>query len=88
MSTESRPGGGDIFAAWLITGETRSYNTVGGYFRAVSPARTVFDGGLGAWEVVLRMSYSDLDDGGYSKLDRFNVTGATQFFQSRPQLQL
>lgn len=108
--------GGDIFAAWLVTGETRSYNTAGGYFRAVSPARTVFDGGPGAWEVLLRMSYSDLDDGslqggkfwritpmvnwhlsdnarlefayGYGKLDRFNVTGTTQFLQSRLQLQL
>ncbi len=35
--------GGDIFAAWLITGETRSYNTAGGFFRAISPARTVFE---------------------------------------------
>ena len=107
--------GGDIFAAWLITGETRSYNTVGGYFRAVSPARTVFEGGPGAWEALVRFSYSDLDDGtvrggtfwritpmvnwhlsdnarfefayGYGKLDRFDTSGATQFLQSRLQLQ-
>ena len=107
--------GGDIFAAWLITGETRSYNTVGGYFRAVSPARTVFEGGPGAWEALLRFSYSDFDDGavhggtfwritpmvnwhlsdnarfefayGYGKLDRFDASGATQFLQSRLQLQ-
>ena len=39
--------GGDIFANWLVTGETRSYNTVGGYFRQVSPRRTVFEGGPG-----------------------------------------
>ena len=31
--------GGDIFANWLVTGETRSYNTVGGYFRQVSPTQ-------------------------------------------------
>ena len=55
--------GGDVVVAWLITGETRSYNADGGYFRTVSPARTVFEGGPGAWEAVLRFSYSDLDAG-------------------------
>ena len=108
--------GGDVVATWLITGETRGYNTVGGYFKAVSPAKTVFEGGPGAWEAVLRVSYIDLDSGtlrggrfwritpmvnwhlsdqvrlemtyGYGTLDRFDVTGATQFFQSRIQLQL
>jgi phosphate-selective porin OprO/OprP len=108
--------GGDAFVSWLVTGETRSYNTTGGYFRAVSPRKTVFEGGPGAWEVLLRMSYSDLDDGpiqggkfwritpmvnwhlsdnarfelayGYGKLDRFGLTGATQFLQTRLQLQL
>jgi len=55
--------GGDASVSWLITGETRSYNTVGGYFRSVSPAKTVLDRGLGAVEAVLRFSYSDLNDG-------------------------
>ncbi len=55
--------GGDAVASWLITGETRQYNTAGGYFLAVSPRRTVFEGGPGAWEAVLRLSYIDLDDG-------------------------
>ena len=44
--------GGDAVASWLITGETRKYNTAGGYFLAVSPKRTVFEGGPGAWEAV------------------------------------
>jgi len=93
---------------------TRTYNTRGGFFNAVSPARTVFHGGPGALEAVLRVSYIDLDGGslrggrfwritpmvnwhlsdnvrleaayGYGKLDRFDLTGATQFFQSRLQL--
>jgi phosphate-selective porin OprO/OprP len=107
--------GGDIFANWLVTGETRSYNTVGGYFRQVSPRRTVFEGGPGAVEVLLRFSYSDLDGGtvrggtfwrltpmvnwhlsdflrlefiyGVGKLDRFDLEGTTQFFQSRLQFE-
>jgi phosphate-selective porin OprO/OprP len=56
--------GGEAVVAWLVTGETRSYNTVGNYFRAVSPTRTVVQGGAGAIEAVLKFSFSDLDHGG------------------------
>jgi phosphate-selective porin OprO/OprP len=108
--------GGDVVVSWLATGETRAYNTRGGFFNQVSPARTVFEGGPGAWELVGRVSYVDLDSGvirggrfwrvtpmvnwylsdqlrlefayGFGVLDRFNLHGATQFFQSRLQLQL
>lgn len=55
--------GGEVSMAWIVTGETRSYNKVGGYFNAVSPARSVFSGGPGAWEIVARYSYTDLDSG-------------------------
>jgi phosphate-selective porin OprO/OprP len=108
--------GGEIFAAYLFTGEVRPYNTKGAFFEAVSPARTVFEGGPGALEAVLRYSYSDFDSGtiqggrfwritpmlnwylsdnvrmeftyGYGVLDRFGLTGTTQFFQTRLQLLL
>ena len=33
------------------------------YFEKIEPARPVFSGGPGAWEVVLRGSYANLDDG-------------------------
>jgi phosphate-selective porin OprO and OprP len=55
--------GGEVFATWLITGETRTYNTRGGYFNQISPRRTVFTGGPGAWEIVAHYSYTDLDAG-------------------------
>jgi phosphate-selective porin OprO/OprP len=55
--------GGDAVFTWLVTGETRTYNTRGGYFESVSPKRTVFQGGPGAWEIVARYSYTDLDAG-------------------------
>jgi len=108
--------GGEIFAAYLLTGETRPYNARGAYFERIPPARSVFSGGPGAWELVLRYSYADLADGpiqggtfwritpmvnwhlsdymrlefvyGYGMLDRFGIHGATQFFQTRLQLQL
>ena len=55
--------GGEILAAYLVTGETRPYNRKGGHFDRVSPERPVSSGGWGAWELVLRLSYTDLDDG-------------------------
>ena len=55
--------GGDVVFTWQVTGETRRYNTRGGFFGYVSPKRTVFHGGPGAWEVVTRFSYIDLDGG-------------------------
>jgi phosphate-selective porin OprO/OprP len=55
--------GGDAFVSWLATGETRVYNTRGGYFDQISPARPVFEGGPGAWEFVARLSYIDLNSG-------------------------
>ena len=52
--------GGEAVITWNTTGETRSYNTVGNYFRTVSPAKTVIEGGSGGWETVLKVSYSNL----------------------------
>jgi phosphate-selective porin OprO and OprP len=108
--------GGEVFYAHILTGETRPYNERGSYFERVSPEHSLFDGGLGAWELVVRYSYADLNDGpihggtfqrltpmlnwhmsenirlefvyGYGLLDRFGMQGATQFFQTRLQLQL
>jgi phosphate-selective porin OprO and OprP len=108
--------GGEVFAAYIFTGEVRPYNARGAFFESVSPARPVFEGGPGAWEGVLRYSYTDLNSGaihggrfwritpmvnwylsdnvrleftyGYGVLDRFGLSGATQFFQTRLQLLL
>jgi phosphate-selective porin OprO and OprP len=107
--------GGEAVVTYLFNDATRVYNTVGGYFRGVSPKRPVFGGGPGAWELVLHYSYTDLNSHnvqggrfwrftpqvnwylsnnlrlefnyGYGHLDRFNLAGNTQFFQSRIQFQ-
>jgi phosphate-selective porin OprO/OprP len=60
---EPRFHGGNASAIWLVTGETRPYNAVGGFFGAVSPNRTVFEGGPGAIEALLDVTYNDFDDG-------------------------
>ena len=102
--------------SYFITGETRPYSTASGIYGFTPVARPVFKGGPGAWEVLLRYSNFDLDDGpvhggkfwkitpmvnwylskevrlefayGYGVLDRFNLKGATQFFQTRLQVTL
>jgi len=107
--------GGDVVATYLFNDASRVYNTVGGYFRGVSPKRSVFDGGPGAWEAVLKYSYINLNNKtiqggtfgritpmvnwhlndnvrielayGYGRLNRFDLKGNTQFFQTRLQLQ-
>ena len=56
--------GGDFMGAWLITGEVRPYNTIGGVFKDITPATSVFSGGPGAWELVLRYSTTDLNNKG------------------------
>jgi phosphate-selective porin OprO/OprP len=57
--------GGVAAVSWLITGETRGYNAPGAFFDMVSPAKSVFSGGPGAWEAVLNYSYADFDAGSF-----------------------
>jgi phosphate-selective porin OprO/OprP len=55
--------GGEIFAAYTLTGEIRRYNESEAYFHPISPSRPLFSGGPGAFELVLRYSYVDLKSG-------------------------
>ncbi len=108
--------GGELVTSYILTGESRPYSTVTSIYGFVPVKKSVFKGGPGAWEMVLRFSQFDLNDGpvhggkfwritpqvnwylsgnvrfelayGYGILDRFNIKGATQFFQSRLQLSL
>ena len=52
-----------VFGTWALTGEMRSYNRKAGVFGPLPVARTVHQGGWGAWEVAARWSDLDLDDG-------------------------
>src|SRR6185503_8383881 len=55
--------GGEVVVQWLTTGETRSYNRAGSYFREISPDSTVIQGGPGAWGPLVKFSYSNLTNG-------------------------
>lgn len=48
---------------WSITGEQRTYKGDKGLFDAVKPSKGIGQGGIGAWELALRISEIDLTDG-------------------------
>jgi phosphate-selective porin OprO/OprP len=53
-----------VYASWFLTGEGRPYKTAEGCFGRVEPERPWGkDGGSGAWELGLRYSVIDYDDG-------------------------
>jgi phosphate-selective porin OprO/OprP len=51
-------------AGWFITGEHRRYSLKNAAFQRVSPKRPFLqDGGWGAWQIAVRYSYLDMNDG-------------------------
>jgi phosphate-selective porin OprO/OprP len=52
-----------IAGSWVLTGEMRPYNKKSGTFGSVPVAKTVYQGGKGAWEATARWSTIDLSDG-------------------------
>jgi phosphate-selective porin OprO/OprP len=55
--------GYNVTASWIVTGDMRQYRTKMGIFGPVPVAKSVNQGGWGAWEVALRYSDLDLTDG-------------------------
>jgi phosphate-selective porin OprO and OprP len=106
--------GGEMVVSYLFTGGSRPYNTIGSVFGFVKVNKSIFKGGLGAIEGVIRASTFNLNDGavkggqmyrltpminwylsqvlrwelvyGYGILDRFNLKGHVNFFETRIQL--
>ncbi len=74
--------GGEAFITWLITGETRTYNTKGGYFNQVSPSRSIYSGGPGAFEIVLHGSHIDLNDEAITGGKMWRVTPMLNWYLS------
>jgi len=53
-----------LTGSWALTGEMRGYNRKSGIFNPLPVAKSVCQGGWGAWEVAARWSDLDLTDGG------------------------
>jgi phosphate-selective porin OprO/OprP len=52
-----------VMASWIVTGEMRAFQQRNGTFGAVPVAQPTSTNGPGAWELALRWSDIDLDDG-------------------------
>jgi len=55
--------GYSITMSWIMTGEMRSYKKHNGTIGRVPIAKSVYQGGWGAWETAVRWSELDLNDG-------------------------
>jgi len=55
--------GYNITASWILTGEMRAYNKRSGILGPIPVAKSVYQGGKGAWELSTRWSSVDLADG-------------------------
>ena len=52
-----------VAASWVLSGEMRGYNPKSGTFGMVPVSRSVYQNGMGTWELSARWSSIDLDDG-------------------------
>lgn len=55
--------GGEVFVSYVFTGETRPYVSSSNIFGFLDTKKSVFNGGIGTWEGILRFSTLDLNDG-------------------------
>jgi len=65
---------------WFLTNDTRPYTFKGAKFKAVKPKSIVGKGGIGAWEVALRYSTIDLNDGDIIGGEMDNLTLGLNWF--------
>lgn len=77
-----------VLTSWFITGESRPYKVSEGVFDRVTPLGTVGQGGIGAWELALRLSQLDLNDGALVGGEQRNLTvGLNWYLTSNVKLQ-
>lgn len=74
--------GGDVAISYLLGGK-RPYTTVGSVLGFVKVKKSVFKGGWGAWEGLLRFSSLDLDDGSIHGGKFWRITPMVNWYMSR-----
>jgi phosphate-selective porin OprO/OprP len=75
--------GGEIMLTYLFTGESRAYNTSTAIFGFVSVNKSVFKGGPGAFEGVLRFSTFDLNGGNINGGKFWRITPMVNWYLSK-----
>jgi phosphate-selective porin OprO/OprP len=75
--------GGDIVLSYFLTGTSRPYNTVGSIYGFIPVRKSVFKGGWGEWEGVLRLSTFDLNDGSIQGGQFTRITPMINWYMSK-----
>ncbi|MBW1859873.1 MAG: hypothetical protein JRI70_07315 [Deltaproteobacteria bacterium] len=72
------------YVSWFITGEQRGYNKAIGVFEEIEPQHQFrpLKGEWGAWELALRHSYVDLNDGNIDGGRESNFTAGLNWYHS------
>jgi phosphate-selective porin OprO/OprP len=68
------------YASYFLTGESRGYKANTGTFDRVKPNSTVGHGGIGAWELGIRYSSADLNDGSFIGGEQDNLTFGVNWY--------
>lgn len=66
--------------SYFFTGEHRPYNKTWANFKYATPNKSVWDGGVGAWQLALRYSWLDLDDQDVRGGNGESFTGALNWY--------
>lgn len=75
--------GGDVFATYIFTGARRPYRPMGSMFDFVPVTKSIFKGGWGEWEAVLRYSTLDLNDGSIHGGKFWRITPMVNWYMAR-----
>jgi len=69
-----------LTASWFLTGENRPYDAEEGTFDRVRPSRDFGSEGWGAWEVAVRYSALDLEDGSIDEGKMKDLSAALNWY--------
>jgi phosphate-selective porin OprO/OprP len=75
--------GGDFMLSYFFTGAVRPYNTVGSIFGFIPVKRSIFKGGLGEIEGVLRVSALNLNSGSVQGGKFWRITPMVNWYMSK-----
>ena len=75
--------GGDVVVTYLFTGAKRPYTYCRKYFWIYSGKKSIFKGGWGEWEAVVRFSTLDLNDGSINGGKFWRITPMVNWYMTK-----
>jgi len=75
--------GGDVMFGYMLTGTSRPYKTEGSIFGFVPVRKSIFKGGWGEFEAVLRASTFNVNDGSIKGGQFWRITPMLNWYMSR-----